>query len=80
VRVNVLLKEANITRKELSEMEEKQFVNAQDVQKILGVSRAKSYQSVHALNDELKDMGYMTITGRVSYQFFQEKFYGLKQA
>ncbi len=75
-----MLKEANITRKELSEMEEKQFVNAQDVQKILGVSRAKSYQIIHALNDELKDMGYMTITGRVSYQFFQEKFYGLKQA
>lgn len=30
------------------------------------------------LNDELKAKGYMTISGRVSRKFFEEKFYGMQ--
>jgi len=30
------------------------------------------------INDELKAKGYMTISGRVSRKFFEEKFYGMQ--
>jgi len=32
------------------------------------------------MNDELEVKGYITIAGRVSREFYKEKFYGLKQA
>ena len=55
-----------------------QFVTADDVQKILGVSRSKAYQIVQGLNRELKKAGYITIAGRCPTQFFEQKFYGLQ--
>ncbi len=55
-----------------------QFVSADDVQEIMGVSRSKAYQIVRDLNKELKAMGYITIAGKCPTRFFREKFYGLE--
>ena len=38
-----------------------QFITAEEVQQVLGVSRSKSYQIIRDLNKELKSMGYHTI-------------------
>lgn len=55
---------------------EQSFINAVDIMKILGVSRAKAYKIIRELNDELSKNGYMTVRGKISRKFFNEKFYG----
>ena len=54
-----------------------QFITANEVAEIMGISRTKAYQIVRSLNRELKEMGYITIAGRVSRKFFEERIYGM---
>lgn len=53
---------------------DKSFLCAEDVAKELGVSKSYAYKVVQRLNAELKEMGYLTISGRVSRRYFVEKF------
>lgn len=39
-----------------------QFVTAQEVAEIMGVSRSKAYQIVREMNRELKSMGYIDLS------------------
>ncbi|WP_405318627.1 ICEBs1 excisionase [Ruminococcus sp.] len=55
-----------------------QFITAEEVQQIIGVSRSKAYQIVQSLNRELKSMGYITVSGKCPLRYFNEKFYGLQ--
>lgn len=57
-------------------MENKQFLKAKDVSVILEISIPMAYKIIRQLNDELRAMGYLTISGRVSRAFFETKFYG----
>jgi len=49
------------------------FLRVDEVAATLGVSRSYAYKIVQRLNDELKKMGYLTVAGRVSKQYFIEK-------
>lgn len=51
------------------------FYNVNDVVDILGISRPKAYAIMRELNLELAKSGYITIAGKVSAQFFEEKLY-----
>ena len=53
------------------------FINAEEVAKILGISKAYAYKLVKSMNDELKEKGFITISGKVSRRYFEEKFYGM---
>ena len=55
-----------------------QFITAEEVQQVLGISRSKAYQIVQAMNRELKSAGYITIAGKCPIQYFKQKFYGLQ--
>ncbi len=44
-----------------------------EVAKELGVSKSYAYKIVQKLNRELKEKGYLTISGRVNRKYFQEK-------
>ena len=55
-----------------------QFITAEEVQQILGVSRSKAYQIIQTMNRELKSAGYITIAGKCPIQYFKQKFYGLQ--
>ena len=55
-----------------------QFITAEEVEKALGISRSKAYQIIRSLNKELKEMGYITISGKCPIQYFQQKFYGIQ--
>ena len=61
-------------------MENKTFITAEEVAKELNISKPFAYKIVRQMNDELNKKGYITIAGRVSRQYFSEKFYGLVQA
>lgn len=55
-----------------------QFITAEEVQKVLGVSRSKAYQIIRTLNRELKSEGYITIAGKCPIRFFNKRFYGMQ--
>ena len=56
----------------------KQYITAQEVAEAMGVSVGKAYAIIRELNAELKAKGYITVAGKVSRVFFQEKCYGVK--
>ena len=43
----------------------------------LGVSKAFAYNLIKKFNNELKQKGFTTITGKVSRKYFEEQFYGM---
>jgi len=49
------------------------FMRVDDVAQEMGVSKSYAYKIVRKLNAELKEMGYMTVAGRVSKKYFLEK-------
>ncbi|MDD5917767.1 MAG: LysR family transcriptional regulator [bacterium] len=55
---------------------EKRFMRAEEVASELGVSVSYAYKVIRMLNDELKEKGYITVAGKVSRQYFNERFYG----
>jgi len=49
------------------------FMRVDEVAQELGVSKSYAYKVVRKLNSELKEMGYLTVAGRVSKKYFLEK-------
>jgi len=52
------------------------FIRAEEIAEELGVSKPYAYKLVQRLNSELHAKGYITISGRVSRQYYEEKIYG----
>ena len=65
--------------KEVLTMEKELFVRAEEVARELGISKPYAYKLVREMNEELKQKGFLTIPGRVSRNYFEEKFYGLRK-
>jgi len=61
-------------------MSRERFVKAEEVANELGVSKPFAYKLIREMNEDLQKQGFITISGRVSRQYFEEKFYGLRQA
>lgn len=57
-------------------MDNKRFLDANDVAEYMGVSKPMAYKIIRQLNDELAEQGYITIAGKISRVFFEEKVYG----
>lgn len=57
----------------------RQMLTAKDIAEICGISESKAYQTIRNLNDELKQLGYLTFRGRVSEAYFYEKIYKGKE-
>lgn len=53
------------------------FITVSEIKKVLDVSESKAYRIAHTLNRELEEKGFMIIPGRVSRQYFNERFYGI---
>lgn len=53
-----------------------QFYNVLDVAQLLGISKSKSYQIIRDLSAQLKKDGYITVAGKISKNYFNEKIYG----
>lgn len=49
------------------------FYKASDVATILDVSETTAYRIIKKLNQELKDQGKITVAGKVSKKYFEEK-------
>lgn len=66
-------------RKEMLSLR-KQYLTAQEVAEAVGVSTGKAYGLIREMNAELKEKGYIVISGKVPISFFQKKYYGFKEA
>ena len=49
-------------------------MRVEEVAQELGISKSHAYKVIHKLNAELREKGYLTISGRVNRNFFMEKF------
>ena len=56
-------------------MESTSFMRVDEVAQELGISKSYAYKIVQKLNAELKEKGFMTISGRVNKQYFMERTY-----
>lgn len=56
-------------------MEEKRFLNAEDVSKVLECSKSNAYQVMRQLNDELAEKGYIVVRGKINAKYFNERIY-----
>lgn len=52
------------------------FMRVEEVADELGVSVSYAYKVIRRLNDELKEKGFVTIAGRISRQYFNERVFG----
>jgi predicted DNA-binding transcriptional regulator AlpA len=54
---------------------EPKFVSAHEVAEVLGVSESTGYRLIREMNNELKKQGKITISGKISRRYFEEKIY-----
>lgn len=55
---------------------ENKFIRVEEVAQELGVSVSYAYKVIQKLNGELKAKGFITISGRINRQYFNERLYG----
>ena len=58
-------------------MSDKIYLTAEDIARELDVSKTFAYKIIRELNIELKEKSYITIYGKLSRKYFEERFYGL---
>nr|WP_202017141.1 DNA-binding protein [Blautia obeum] len=45
----------------------------------MGVSAGKAYGLIREMNQELKEQGYLIISGKIPTAYFAKKYYGFKE-
>lgn len=55
------------------------FIRADEVAEELDVSQSHAYKIIRILNDELNVKGFITVAGRVSRKYFNERLYGAER-
>lgn len=55
------------------QMEGRNFMTVEEVAQELNVSKSYAYKVVRELNAEMRELGYLTVTGRVNTNFFRKK-------
>ena len=58
-------------------MSTRSMMDVTEIVNELGVSKAFAYNLIKKFNNELKQKGFTTITGKVSRKYFEEQFYGM---
>lgn len=57
----------------------KQYLTAKEIAETMGVSDGKAYAIIRDLNKELKEAGYLTVSGKVPVAFFKKKYFGFEK-
>lgn len=61
-----------------AERRPRQMMDVRDVQETLNVSESAAYGVIRQLNQELREANYLTVRGKVSRAYFEERTYGVK--
>ena len=54
------------------------FIRADEVIRLLGVSKSEAYRIIKRLNNEMASKGYIVVNGRVNRRYLEEQIYGYK--
>ena len=57
----------------MSEQNEKLYLTADEAAKMMGVSKSHVYKVMRQMNKELKEMGYLVVSGKVNRKYFMER-------
>lgn len=49
------------------------FMRVEEVAETLGISKSYAYKVVQQLNQEMKEKGFFTISGRINREYFLER-------
>lgn len=74
-----MIEDVDKYQKERRERMEKSYITASEIAETVGCSKGKAYQLIRDMNAELRADGYLTISGKVSRAFFNEKWYGARR-
>ena len=55
-------------------MADNAFMRVEEVAQELGVSVSYAYRIIQRLNAEMREKGYLTISGRINRKYFMERF------
>mgnify|MGYP004515970907 FL=1 len=55
------------------------FIRAEELAEIMEISVPYAYKIIKQLNEELDAKGYITITGRVNREYFNERVYSAER-
>lgn len=55
-------------------MADNAFMRVEDVAQEFGVSVSYAYRIIQKLNAEMREKGYLTISGRINRKYFMERF------
>ncbi len=59
----------------------KMYYTAAEIADMLDISKGKAYQIIRSWNSELAKKNYLTISGKIPVEYFNEKWYGaIKEA
>jgi len=58
-----------------ADMEKKNYINAQELSSMLGISVSRAYRVIRKLNEELEEKGYLVIAGRVLTKYFEQRWF-----
>lgn len=61
-------------KKEGMPLTDNTFMRVEEVAEVLGVSVSYAYKIIQKLNAEMKEMDYLTISGRINRNYFMERF------
>ena len=56
---------------------EQLFVRVETVMHDLQISRPFAYRKISSSNEEMKEQGYTTISGRIPKAYYEKKIYGM---
>lgn len=59
----------------MTAVQEQKFLTADDVAKMMNISKSTAYRVIKQLNDELYKQGKIIIHGKISRRYFEEKVY-----
>lgn len=60
-------------------MKDDTFMDVNDIMEVTKMSEAYAYKLIKTLNEELDKQGFITIRGRVSKKYFEERVYGVRK-
>lgn len=55
----------------------KAMYDVEDVKRLLGVADSKAYDYIRIMNKELAEKGFLTVRGKISARYFEERFFGV---
>ena len=51
------------------------FLTAKEISTILGISTSLAYRIINQLNEELENMGYLVVRGKVNRNYFEKRYF-----